>query len=139
MGIISRAKAAKDLERKDIMGKLVGRVSTGLESFDQIIDGLRTGDNVVWQVDSIDDYLFFVGALCYPGGRRAQKVVYIRFAGHKPLIENNPAVVTYKLDAYSGFESFSTQVYTIVTKEGEDVFYVFDCLSDLFPPGPPTS
>lgn len=113
------------------MGKLVGRVSTGLESFDQIIDGLRTGDNVVWQVDSIDDYLFFVGPFVARAVAEHRRIVYIRFAGHKPLIENNPAVVTYELDAYSGFESFTTQVYTIVTKEGEDVFYVFDSLSDL--------
>ena len=42
------------------MKKLVARASTGLDSFDQIINALRTGDNVVWQVDGIDDYQFFV-------------------------------------------------------------------------------
>ena len=31
-------------------------VSTGWDSLDQIIDQLRRGDNVVWQVDNIDDY-----------------------------------------------------------------------------------
>jgi len=33
---------------------------TGLEGLDTIIDHLRLGDNVVWQVDNIDDYAFFV-------------------------------------------------------------------------------
>jgi len=37
----------------------------------------------------------------------------------------------YKLNANKGFESFSTQVHNIVRDEGRDVFYVFDCLSDL--------
>ena len=35
---------------------LYSEFSTGWESLDKIIDHLRRGDNVVWQVDSIDDY-----------------------------------------------------------------------------------
>ena len=31
-------------------------VSTGINGLDQVIDKLRLGDNVVWQVDSLDDY-----------------------------------------------------------------------------------
>ncbi|HNY65616.1 MAG TPA: PEP/pyruvate-binding domain-containing protein [Deltaproteobacteria bacterium] len=113
------------------MGKLTARVSTGLEGLDAAIDGLRTGDNVVLQVDSIEDYLAFVTPFVNKALADSRRVVYIRFAGHRPLIEDNPEVVTYRLDAFTGFESFSSQVYTIATKEGEDVFYVFDCLSDL--------
>ncbi len=115
------------------MPKLVARarVSTGLESLDTAIDALRTGDNVVLQVDSIDDYLSFVTPFVNRALSESRRVVYIRFAGHKPLVEDNPAVVTYRLDAFGGFEAFSSQVYTIATQEGEDVFYVFDCLSDL--------
>jgi hypothetical protein len=33
------------------------RVSTGIPGLDQTIDMLRLGDNVVWQVQSIEDYL----------------------------------------------------------------------------------
>ncbi len=113
------------------MGKLVARVSTGISSLDQTIDGLRTGDNVVWQVDSIDDYLFFVTPFINRALSDHRKVVYIRFAQHKPIIENRLDVTTYTLDAHSGFESFSTQLYNIITHEGEDVFYIFDSLSDL--------
>jgi len=32
------------------------KVSTGLKGFDQVIDHLRFGDNVVWQVDSLSGY-----------------------------------------------------------------------------------
>ena len=55
----------------------------------------------------------------------------MRFAQHKPLVEANDKVTVYQLDASSGFESFSTQVYNIATQEGEGVYYVFDSLSDL--------
>ena len=115
----------------DAMGKFVERVSSGIASLDSMVDGLRSGDNVVLQVDNIDDYRFFVT----PFVRRAladhRKVVYMRFARHRPLIENQPGVITHVLDAYSGFETFSTQAYNLITSEGENVFYVFDSLSDL--------
>ncbi len=32
------------------------RISTGFSGFDKVIDYLRLGDNVVWQVDSVSDY-----------------------------------------------------------------------------------
>ena len=38
---------------------------------------------------------------------------------------------TARFAAAHGFESFSTQVHYIIRQEGRDVFYVFDCLSDL--------
>src|SRR5690606_16728106 len=60
-----------------------------------------------------------------------RKVVYVRFADHAPLVEPEFNVAVYQLDAQTGFETFSTQVHQIVTQEGEGVFYVFDCLSDL--------
>ena len=31
------------------------RVSTGIPGFDQVIDQFRLGDNVVWQVESLED------------------------------------------------------------------------------------
>jgi hypothetical protein len=34
--------------------------STGLASLDRVVEGLRPGDNVVWQVDSVEDYVPFV-------------------------------------------------------------------------------
>ena len=36
------------------------QISTGLPGLDQVLTGLRAGDNVVWQVDSLDDYTAFV-------------------------------------------------------------------------------
>lgn len=32
------------------------RVSTGLPGLDDVLDGLRIGDNVVWRVSDLDDY-----------------------------------------------------------------------------------
>jgi hypothetical protein len=107
------------------------RVSTGIKGLDEILSYLQMGDNVVLQVDDIEDYKKFVDPYVKTALARNQRLVYMRFANHPPLLESNKKIKVYKLNANKGFESFSTQVHNIVRDEGRDVFYVFDCLSDL--------
>ena len=105
--------------------------STGIEGLDEILCDLKKGDNIVWQVDSIEDYRRFVSPYVARAVQDGRNIVYLRFANHKPLVENQPDVTTYQLDATSGFETFTTKVHTIITQEGRDTYYIFDCLSDL--------
>ena len=107
------------------------RVTTGMNGLDEILNYLQMGDNVVLQVDDIEDYKKFVGPYVKAALARNQRLVYMRFANHQALLETNKKIKVYKLNANKGFESFSTQVHNIVRDEGRDVFYVFDCLSDL--------
>ncbi|MBN1850151.1 MAG: PEP/pyruvate-binding domain-containing protein [Deltaproteobacteria bacterium] len=106
-------------------------VSTGWDSLDKIIDHLRRGDNVVWQVDKIDEYRKLTSFFVDRAISNNERVVYMRFARHVPLLDSNGNVTVYNLNIDAGFESFSAEVHSIVTKEGKDVFYVFDSLSDL--------
>ena len=108
-----------------------GKRCTGLEGLDEVIDYLRCGDNVVWQVDSVRDYRQFVAPFVQKALAEGQKIVYMRFADHEPIIIDHEQVDVYELDAFTGFESFSTQIHNIITKQGEGVYYIFDCLSDL--------
>ncbi len=110
---------------------LPSHFSTGLKGLDRILDGLRIGDNVVWNINSIRDYRFFVGPFVRNALREEKKIVYMRFGQHDPLVNAGPNVIVYKLDAYRGFESFAARVHSIITSEGRGAFYVFDCLSDL--------
>lgn len=105
--------------------------STGLRGLDRILDNLRLGDNVVWRVDAVDDYREFVRPFVRQALADGKRVVYCRFAQHEPLIDAGLGVVVYDLDAYSGFESFTTRLHSIIGQEGDGVFYVFDCLSEL--------
>lgn len=106
-------------------------VTTGWESLDTIIDHLRRGDNVVWQVDSIDDYQRMVTPFVSSATARNERVVYIRFGRHTALLEERSNVTVYRLKTEDSFESFSAEIHRIITREGRDVFYVFDSLSDL--------
>ena len=105
--------------------------STGLENLNEILGGLRLGDNVVWQVDDMKDYEHYVTPFVQKALAEGRKVVYMRFASHKSLLVPQPHITIHDLDARVGFESFTTQVYDIVTREGRNTYYVFDCLSYL--------
>ncbi|AMV71466.1 PEP/pyruvate-binding domain-containing protein [Desulfuromonas carbonis] len=107
------------------------RITTGFPALDEILDGLRIGDNVVWKVDTIEDYRYFVAPFVRHALNAGTRVVYLRFGQHPPLIEPDPAVTVYQLDARLGFDTFATRIYDIVTAEGREVHYLFDCLSEL--------
>ncbi len=110
---------------------LYSKVSTGWESLDTIINHLRRGDNVVWQVDVIDDYQRLVSSFVNNALTNNERVVYFRFGRHVALLEERNNLDIYRLNVEKGFEFFSAQVHSIITKEGKNVFYVFDSLSDL--------
>jgi hypothetical protein len=106
-------------------------VTTGYAGLDNILDGLRIGDNVVWKVDSIEDYRYFIGPFVDHALKEGKRVIYIRFGDHEPLIGASPHIILYRLDPRRGFESFAARIHAILTEEGQNAFYVFDCLSDL--------
>jgi len=107
------------------------RVSTGMPGLDQAIDMLRLGDNVVWQVNSIEDYLQVVRPYIRQAKKDGRRLVYFRFGNHEPIMKDDEPSVLYKLDISEGFELFAAKIHNIIDKEGLEAFYVFDCLSDL--------
>lgn len=106
------------------------RVSTGIIGFDDIIDKLRLGDNVVWQVDDIEGYRKVVSPFAFQARQDGRQLVYVRFGRHAPLLESSEAE-TVVIDAGRGFESFATVVHSLIEEKGRYAFYVFDCLTDL--------
>jgi len=106
-------------------------VTTGFSGLDEILDGLRLGDNVVWKVDNIEDYRYFVGPYVKQALADKREVVYFRFGEHPPVVDPELAVEIVELDPREGFEPFACAVHAVATEKGIGVFYVFDCLSDL--------
>lgn len=106
-------------------------VSTGLAALDDVIQYLRMGDNVVFQVRDIQVYKRFVGAFVKQNKSPQQKIIYFRFSQHHPILAPDPHVEIFPVLAENGFEMFCTQIHDKITQEGRDVFYIFDCLSEL--------
>ncbi len=105
--------------------------STGVGGLDHVIDGLRLGDNVVWQVDSVAAYRRMVEPFVGQARRAGRRLVYIRFGAHEELINDLTGVSVHRVDPSQGFEVCARAVHEILTAEGAWAFYVFDCLTEL--------
>src|SRR5512142_1862460 len=105
--------------------------STGLSSLDGVLRGLRPGDNVVWQVESVDDYASLVHPFVEAALADGRKLVYFRFARHAPLVDEGRGADIHRLNPAVGFESFTASIHHVIERSGPGAFYVFDCLSDL--------
>lgn len=108
------------------------RVPSGIDGLDEVLDSIRLGDNVVWQVSSLDEFRPIADAFVGRSVADGRNVVYLRFASHRRIIaRGTPGVVEVDLDPRKGFETFTMQVHDVITHEGPETFYVFDSLSDL--------
>lgn len=90
-------------------GELPRSVSSGHVGLDTITDGLRLGDNVVWQVDDIDDFRRVVDPYIAQARTDGRTIVYVRFASHPPLIDDVSDIHVHEVDPTEGFESFATR------------------------------
>ena len=91
-------------------------VSTGWESLDNIIDHLRRGDNVVWQVDDIDAYRKLVSYFVNNSEAANEQVVYMRFARHAPLLAPRRNIRIYDLDVAGAFDALSAFLASTTAK-----------------------
>lgn len=107
------------------------KINSGLAGLDTVIDNIRLGDNVVWQLSCIDEYLYFVRPFVSQAILDNRNLIYMRFAEHPPLLMPQEGLKIEKIDINAGFEGFTVRVHEIIAREGLDAFYVFDCLSEL--------
>lgn len=114
-----------------IQEKTAPPVSTGLPGLDRVLKGLMPGDNVVFEVDSIADYVPFVRPFLAHARGQGIRLTYFRFARHEPLVEESPAVQVVRLNPEVGFEKFLGEILDVIEKNGAGARYLFDCLSDL--------
>ncbi|MBU0678439.1 MAG: PEP/pyruvate-binding domain-containing protein [Verrucomicrobia bacterium] len=106
-------------------------LSTGLKGLDAALRGILAGDNIVWQIDSIDDYRAFVTPYCEAALRAEKKLIYFRFADHEQLLADDFGAAIHHINPKDGFETFVAQVHGVIAEAGWGAFYVFDCLSGL--------
>ena len=113
------------------MAAIDAQVSTGLAGLDRVFRGVMAGDNIVWQVDSIEDYRPLVEPFCRYAREKGRRLVYFHFARHAALVPEGPGVEIHTLDPGKGFELFLTAIHKTIELTGRGAYYVFDGLSDL--------
>lgn len=105
--------------------------NTGLPGLDHVLKGLLPGDNLVWQVDSVDNYQPFVAPCCAAAKAAGKTVIYFRFARHEPLLPEGAGAEVHRLHPDGGFEKFIGDIHQVLSTVREHGVYIFDCLSDL--------
>ncbi len=54
---------------------------------DTVFDNIRLGDNVVWQLSSLEDFPTFVEPFVAQCLADKRPIIYMRFASHEPLVK----------------------------------------------------
>jgi hypothetical protein len=107
------------------------RIPSGIPEMDKVLDNIRLGDNVVWRVSDLDVFKAFVNPYVRQAVADGRHVVYVRFAAHDSLIDDLTGVEVVQVELSHRFETFTVDIHNIIEQRGKDVFYVFDCLSEL--------
>ena len=106
------------------------KVSTGISVIDELIDGLKWGDNVVWQVTSTLEYSWLVRPLVEDAVKKGIDIVYIQFDEYAISgISSHCRVVT--IDPTQGFDYFYRFIQEVMESSGEKIYYIFDNISIL--------
>ncbi|MCM1282957.1 MAG: PEP/pyruvate-binding domain-containing protein [Muribaculaceae bacterium] len=107
------------------------RILSGIPEMDRALDSIRLGDNVVWQVTGLEEFTVFMKPYVKQAVSDGRNLIYIRFADHAPLLEEQEGLRIIHVPLSHRFETFTVEIHNIIEKEGKDAFYVFDCLSEL--------
>jgi pyruvate,water dikinase len=105
--------------------------STGLPGLDKILNGILPGDNIVWQTDSVFDFMPYVKPYCEYARNNGKKLVYFRFAKHPAFLSADSGAEIVQLKPDEGFEKFITGMHDVITRVGNGGYYIFDSLSEL--------
>ena len=106
-------------------------LSTGIPGLDKVLQNIMPGDNVVWQIDSVDEYVPFIEPFAKNVVEKNGRLIYFRFSSHKELLSEDSGAEIYHIDPHAGFETAAAEIHKIMSKAGRGVYFIFDCLSDL--------
>lgn len=107
------------------------KIESGLPGLDAVLQNIRLGDSVVWQITDISDYRQVVVPLARRAIALGKKLVYFRFAEHEALLEEQDGLRIVRVDPDLGFETFTVCVNNLIDQEGPGAYYIFDCVSEL--------
>jgi pyruvate, water dikinase len=105
--------------------------STGIPGLDRVLCGLNPGDNLVWQVETMDDYAAFVKPFIDAAHKQGRPVTYFRFSRHAPVVPEGEGLNVVRLDPQAGFETFLGAIHAAVERNNGNAYHVFDLISDL--------
>ena len=105
--------------------------TSGLPALDRILKGMLPGDNVVWHLDALEDFVRLAPPFARAARAQGRPLVYFRFAEHPPLLPAGEGGLVHELRPGDGFEGFIARVHDVIDQTGHGAYYLFDSLSHL--------
>lgn len=105
--------------------------STGFPYLDETLQGLLPGDNLVWEIEAVSDYQFFLEPFAQFAKQQGKKLVYFHFSGENPLLHETDGIQILTLQPLKGFEHFVSDIVDVIESHADTAWYVFDCLTPL--------
>ncbi len=105
--------------------------TTGWPALDEVLCGIRPGDNIVWAVDRIENYRKLVIPYEEAARRSGRRLVYFRFGPDEPLLDASNGVEIHEVDPSVSFEGFVRAVHAVIEACGPGAVYIFDCITHL--------
>ncbi|MBR6404154.1 MAG: phosphoenolpyruvate synthase [Eubacterium sp.] len=106
-------------------------INSGIPMMDEALQHIRLGDNVVWQVPSLDEFRILAERFADQAIADHRNLIYVRFAEHEPILTPREGLKIEHVELNHRFETFTVDIHNLIEREGKDAFYVFDCLSEL--------
>ena len=105
--------------------------TTGWPALDDVLCGIRPGDNIVWAVDRIENYQKLALPYEEAARRAGRRRIYFRFGPDAPLLDASHGVEIHEVDPSVSFEGFVRAVHAVIEDCGPGAVYIFDCISHL--------
>ncbi len=92
--------------------------TTGLSGLDTVLRGVQRGDNIVWQIQSLDEYCSLVTRYAEAAKVQKRRLIYFRFAEHWPLLDDDSGAEIHHPRPADGFDAFVDQVHSVIEATG---------------------
>ena len=93
------------------------RVSSGIPMMDKALDNIRLGDNVVWQVSELDQFRALARVFAAQAAADGRDLIYVRFAGHAPILEPMAGLKIMPVELSPRFETFTIAIHDLIERE----------------------
>ncbi len=108
-----------------------GTIASGIPALDKTINGLRTGDNVVWQADKTRDYQIVARDFLRQSVADGQPTALIGFSKPMAFGDLPSETKVFSFDPHVGFDRFTRHIDRLLNRNGIGYRYVFDNLTTL--------
>ena len=94
------------------------KTESGIPMMDEALQYIRLGDNVVWQVPSLDEFRVVAERFADQAIADKRNLIYVRFADHEPILTPREGLRIEHVELNHRFETFTVEIHNIIEKEG---------------------